>query len=80
MCAYCADAQPDAERGIVWHDRDYSSGTDGREGTEGTAKRNQTDRVAGRGGADLCGRYRVPQNASAWRRGRKNGICAAGKI
>ena len=47
MCAYCADTQPDAERGIVWHDRDYSPGTDGRKGTEGTAKRNQTDRVAG---------------------------------
>lgn len=80
MCVYCADAQPDAERGIVWHDRDYSPGTDGREGTEGTAKRNQTDRVAGCRGTDLCGRYRVPQNASAWRRGRKTAYVLLGKF
>ena len=80
MCAYCADAQPDAERGIVWHDRDYSPGTNGRKGTEGTAKRNQTDRVAGCRGTDLCGRYRVPQNASAWGVEEKTAYVLLGKF
>ena len=59
------------ERGIVWHDRDYSSGTDGREGTEGTAKRNQTDRVAGRGGSGFM--WKIPCTAecirmAAWKK------------